>query len=208
MAEELTVEIRQTRGKNNARRLRRAGHVPAVLYGHQQETVCLSVPSGPLDAAVRHGSRVVTLRGEVDEQAFIRELQWDAWGTHVMHVDFTRVSADETVEVEVTLELRGEAPGVKEGGVVEQLLHQVQLQCKVTDVPEKINININQLKLGESITLSQLDIPAGSKIEGDPEMSIVHCVQPLEEPEEEAVEGDEGEPELIGGHKEDKPENE
>ena len=78
---------------------------------------------------MRHGSRLVDLTGAVSESAFIRELQWDTWGTSVVHVDFTRISADELVKVVVAIELRGEAPGVKEGGVVDQLVHQIEVEC-------------------------------------------------------------------------------
>ena len=153
MAEVLNVECRETRGKRNARRLRNAGKVPAVLYGHGEQSISLSVPAEELDHAVRRGSRLVNLTGGVQQQAFIRELQWDTWGTHVLHVDFTRISEHEKVQVEVTVELRGEAPGLKEGGVVEQLLHQVQIECEVTAIPEKLEVNINQLNLGESVSM-------------------------------------------------------
>jgi len=82
------------------------GQTPAVLYGHGEANVCLSVPSEALAAALRHGSRMVGLTGAVTESAFIRELQWDTYGTHVLHVDFTRISVDELVKVHVTVELR------------------------------------------------------------------------------------------------------
>ena len=135
MAEELNVELRETRGKRNSRRLRKAGSVPGVLYGHRKETVSLAVPAEPLDAMVQHGNRLVTLTGAVSESAFIREVQWDVWGTHVVHVDFTRISEHEKVQVQVSVEVRGEAPGVKEGGVVEQLIHQVEIECPASAVP-------------------------------------------------------------------------
>ena len=111
MAELLQVELRDSRGKRNARRNRRSGKLPAVLYGHGQETVSLLVSSERFLAAVRHGARLVKLSGAVEDQAFIREIQWDTWGLHALHVDFTRVSEHEKVQVEVTVELRGEAPG-------------------------------------------------------------------------------------------------
>ncbi|MCX7701165.1 MAG: 50S ribosomal protein L25, partial [Gemmataceae bacterium] len=117
MAEQLNVELRETRGKRNARRNRRAGKLPAVLYGHGQEAISLALSAEPFEAAVRHGARLVKLTGAVDEQAFIREIQWDTWGTHVLHVDFTRISEHEKVEVRVPVEIRGEAPGLKAGGV-------------------------------------------------------------------------------------------
>ena len=144
MAGQLDVELRETRGKNNARRLRMAGSIPAVLYGHGQQSVALSVPSGPLTAMVHKGSRLVNLAGGLDESAFIREVQWDTWGDAILHIDFTRVSAGESVEVELTVELRGEAPGVKEGGVVNQPSRQIQLNCPMTAIPDKL-VSVNNV---------------------------------------------------------------
>ena len=202
MAEELQVEVRQTRGKRNARRMRQKGTIPGVLYGHGEETVSLTVPAEGLETAIRHGTRVVDLAGAVQESALIRELQWNTWGTEVLHVDFSRVSADETIEVTVAVEVRGEAPGIKEGGVLEHLLHEIEIECKATAVPEKLAANVNKLKLGESITLADLDLPEGTTCHGDPTAVIVQCVQPVEAPEEGLGEAGEGEPEVIGGRKE------
>lgn len=198
MAEVLNVQIRDTRGKQDARRLRSSGATPAVLYGHGKETVSLSVPSGEMEAAVRHGSRVVTLAGALSEKAFIRDLQWDTWGTHVLHADLARVFEHEKVEVEVPLDLRGEAPGVKDGGVVEQLVHQVNLLCEATLIPDKLHVNINHLALGGTITLAELTLPERADLLDDPESIAVHCILPMAEVEAEAPEGEGAEPEVIG----------
>jgi large subunit ribosomal protein L25 len=204
MAEQLNVVARPTRGKHQSRRLRQTGNIPAVLYGHGLEPVALAVGAEQLDTTLRHGSRLVDLTGAVSESAFIRELQWDTWGTHVVHVDFTRISADEMVRVELTVELRGEAPGVKEGGVVEQLVHQVELECPAGNIPDKLHVNINHLKLNDAILLGTLELPEKAKIIGDPEAIVVHCIVPVEKPEEEGGEGAPAEPEVIGA----KPEEE
>jgi large subunit ribosomal protein L25 len=204
MAEQLTVELRETQGKLNNRRLRRGGNVPAVLYGHGLENVKLSVSEEALSLALRHGSRLVDLVGGVNESAFIRDLQWNTWGTQVFHVDFTRISADEVVEVKVVIELRGEAPGVREGGVVDHLIHEVEIACPAGSIPEKLKININHMKLDDKITLAQLELPQGAKLlEEDLEAIVVQCVVPAELPDEEAGEAGEGEPEVIGAKKED-----
>ena len=205
MAEVLQVEARETRGKRNARRMRQAGKIPAILYGHGKDSVALAVSADIIEAAVQHGSRVVTLAGAVEETAFIREMQWDVWSRHVHHVDFTRVSAGELVEVNLAVELRGEAPGVKEGGVVEQMLHELHLECPVASLPEKISVSINHLGLDESIKVGDLELPKGAKLITDISEMVVHCVTPLEAPEEEEVAG-EGEPEIIGGRKEEEEE--
>ncbi len=207
MPEQLHVTARETRGKHQSRRLRRGGQIPAVLYGHGLEPVALAIATDQLDAAVRHGSRLVDLTGAVSESAFIRELQWDTWGTTIVHVDFTRISVDELVKVVVTIELRGEAPGVKTGGVVEQLIHQIELECPAGSIPDKLHVNVNNLKLDEAIKLASLELPAKARAFGDPEAIVVHCIVPVEKPEEgeeAAAAAAPGEPEVIGA----KPEEE
>lgn len=209
MAEQLTVELREIQGKLNNRRLRRSGTVPAVLYGHGLENVKLSVSEEALSNALRHGSRLVDLVGGVNESAFIRDLQWNTWGTQVLHVDFTRISADEEVEVTLTIELRGEAPGVREGGVVEHLIHQVEIACPAGSIPEKLKVNINHLKLDDNLTLAQLELPPKARLlNADLEAIMVQCVVPTEAPEEEAAAAGEGEPEVIGAKKEEEAEEE
>jgi large subunit ribosomal protein L25 len=207
MAEQMVVENRVQRGKLDNRRLRRSGKIPAVLYGHGLENVCLAVTSEALSVALRHGSRLVDLTGAVSESAFIRDMQWDTWGTHVLHVDFTRISADEVVEVTLTIELRGEAPGVRSGGVVDQLIHDVEISCPAGSIPEKLQVNINHLKLDETITLAALQIPQGAKLlVEDMEAIVVQCIVPQELPEEGAGEAVAGEPEVIGAKKEEEGE--
>jgi large subunit ribosomal protein L25 len=205
MAEQISTTARSRGGKHSNRRLRDSGQTPAVLYGHGEANVCLSVASETIAAAVRHGSRMVGLTGAVNESAFIRELQWDTYGTHVLHVDFTRISVDELVKVHLTVELRGQAPGVKNGGVVEQLVHDVQIECPAGSIPEKLFVSVNHLKLDDTITLAQLELPAKAQVFGDPETIVVQCVIPVEKPEFEEGAG-EGEPEVIGAKKEEEEE--
>ena len=161
MAEQIPIPTvaRSKGGKHSNRRLRHSGQTPAVLYGHGEANVCLSVPSDLLATALRHGSRLVGLTGAVNESAFVRDLQWDTYGTHVLHVDFTRISVDELVKVHLTVELRGHAPGITEGGAVEQLIHDVQIECPAGAIPEKLLVSVNQLKLNDTITLAQLELP-------------------------------------------------
>jgi large subunit ribosomal protein L25 len=206
MAEQLQVLARNSGGKHNTRRLRRSGHTPAILYGHGLENVCLSLPSDQLEAAVRHGVRLVSLAGAVNESAFIRDLQWDTYGTHVLHVDLTRISADELVKVQVAVELRGEAPGVKEGGIIEHLVHTVEIECPAASIPDRLYARVNHLALDGTITLGQLELPEKAKIFGDPETVVVQCVVPVEKPEELAAEAAPGEPEVIGAKKEEEGE--
>ena len=173
--------------------------IPGILYGHGLECVPLAVAADALTAAIRHGSRLVSLTGAVNESAFIRDLQWDTWGTHIIHVDFTRISEHEIVEVRVPVELRGEAPGVREGGVVVQHVHEVEIACPASVIPDKLHVNINHLLLNQSVLLSALELPQGAKIlAADMAVAVVECIVPVELPEEGAAEAAPGEPEVIG----------
>jgi len=207
MSEVLKVELRQSRGKRHARRMRLAGSIPAVLYGHGEANLSLKARAEQVQAIVRHGARVVDLEGAVSEKAFIRALQWDTYGVDVLHLDLTRVSADEKVQVMVALELRGEAPGVKDGGVVSQLLHQVKIECLAISIPEKLHLSVNALKLGDSLTIGNIELPAGTTMLTELEAVVVQCVEPKAE-EELAAPSEGAEPEVIGRKAEDEEEEE
>jgi large subunit ribosomal protein L25 len=197
MAEVLNTKKRETRGKRNAKRLRLAGSIPAILYGHGEENQSLQVVADEMATVIRHGGRVVELKGAVNEKAFIRSTQWDVYGIEVLHVDFTRVSEHERVEVKVNVELRGQAPGVKDGGAVEHLVHEIEIECEALSIPEKIEVSIMELKIGDAITAGEVTLPAGAKLLSDPDDVVVHCVVHREEEAEEG-EGAVAEPEVIG----------
>lgn len=201
-AQTLTVKLRDSHGKRRNRRLRDAGLIPAVLYGHKQETQSLSLPVEELEAVVRHGNRFVELQGDVKEKAFIKDVQWNTWGNRILHVDFARVSEHEKITVTVPVELRGEAPGTKEGGVVKHMLHSIELECEAASIPEKIEVNINQLEFNQVIHVGDLELPTGAKASLDSATIVVSCMAQVEVAEED-VTGDEAEPELIGRKKTD-----
>ena len=198
MSETLRVTKRESRGKRNARRQRAAGTIPGILYGHGKEAVSLSIKASEIRAAIRHGSRVVDLAGDVTDQVLIREVQWDTFGADLLHVDLTRVSADETITVDVQIELRGDAPGTKQGGVVEHLVHEVEIECLAQNIPEKLEININNLMLGESLAVSDLELPPSVKVNLSDDTVLVQCVEPQAEFELEEGEPSTAEPEIIG----------
>jgi len=199
MAEALNVVVRDQLGSRNTRRLRKAGKIPAVLYGHGEQNVNLALPASEVSAAIRHGAKLLDIRGAVSESVLIREVQWDAFGIAVLHLDLTRVSADESVHVTLPVELRGEAPGTKEGGIVEHVIHELTIECPVRSLPERLEVSVKELHLGQSITAGQVPLPAGAKLLQSAELVIVHCVAPAGELEEVALPGAEAaEPEIIG----------
>lgn len=194
---ELNVQLRETRGKRNARRMRNSGMIPAILYGHGQDSVSLAIPAEGMNDLVRHGTRLINLIGAVSEQAFLREVQWDTWGTQVLHVDLTRVSEHEKVQVQVAVELRGEAPGIKQGGILTQHLHELEIECEVASIPEKLSVKVGRLNLGDKILVQDLELPATVSVLADPELIVVECHEPTEAAEAEAA-AEGAEPELIG----------
>jgi len=199
MADTLEVKKRETRGKRNARRDRAAGTTPAVLYGHGAENVSLSVDSAALAASVQHGSPLVELAGDLKESALIRDIQWDPMGNQILHIDFTRVKADERIQVSVGFELRGIAPGTKEGGVINQVIHDILVECPAVSIPEKIEVNINHLGIGESIVAEQIELPDQVALLCTPDTVVVQCNEPAPEVDEEEMAADTSvEPEVIG----------
>jgi large subunit ribosomal protein L25 len=139
----------------------------------------------------------VELQGAVSGNALIRDVQWDPFGADVLHLDLTRVARGETVEMMIPVELRGDAPGTHEGGVVEHLLHEVEIRCPVAALPERIRVNINHLELGQHITVAELDVSSDVQVLNEPTAIVVQCVTPKEEVEVEAV-AESAEPEVIG----------
>jgi large subunit ribosomal protein L25 len=201
----LVTEARSGRGSQGARRLRRQGRIPAVLYGHKEETVSVSLARDDLHKAVRHGARVVDLNaGGKIQKALIREIQWDHLGHEILHVDFTRVSAHERIVVTVPIELRGVAPGVTAGGLLDQPLHTLSVECPAISVPDSIRVNISELQMEAAIFVRDLVMPEGVKAMSDPDAIVVHVTAPLAEPEAPAAAAavpESAEPEVIGRQK-------
>ncbi|MDR2643950.1 MAG: 50S ribosomal protein L25 [Planctomycetaceae bacterium] len=196
----LSVKLRDSHGKRRNRRLRNNGSVPGVLYGHKQAVQSLTLSAEELAATVRHGNRFVELVGDVAEKAFIKEVQWNTWGNKILHVDFARVSEHEKIHVTVPLELRGEAIGTKEGGVVKHVLHQIELECEAASLPEHIIVNINHLAFNQTIHISDIEFPESVKSLLDPSTVVVTCALSVEVTDEsKSTEG--VEPEVIGRKK-------
>jgi len=196
MSDTLTVTLRSSTGSREARRLRRSGMVPAILYGHGEPCVGLAAKREDLEAAVRHGSRVVTLAGAVKTGALIRDLQWDTYGIKPLHVDFLRVSASDRIRVKVPVELKGECPGQRAGGILNLVLHEIELECTADHVPERVSAPVGHLELGHSIKVRELDMPAGARPVLDGEETVVTCALPGKKAIEEASAP--AEPEVIG----------
>jgi large subunit ribosomal protein L25 len=208
----LTVQERKTHGSNAAKQLRKQGLIPAVIYGHGEATASLSVAGETLLKAIRHGVRIfdVTLNGAI-QKALLRDVQWDPLGHDLLHADFYRVSADETITLEVKVELRGTAPGVTGGGVLVQQIHSLTVECLIVNIPESIRVPITELQIDQAIHVRELKLPEGVKVKNDPEAIIVQVSKKIEEvaaPAAAAPTAEAAEPEVIGRVKEEEPEEE
>src|SRR6187431_1114314 len=138
MAEVLKASRREKIGGSNNRRLRQQGQIPAILYGHGEANVNLTIEAQALFNVIRHGGKLVRLEGAVAEGAFIKSVQWDVYGKDVLHLDLLRVSDTELVRTTVRVELKGTAVGLGEGGVIEHVVHELDIECPAGVVPEKL----------------------------------------------------------------------
>ena len=196
----LQTENREGRGTRRSEKLRKLGKVPAVVYGHKEKTLSVSVGHDVLLSAVRHGARIVDVQldGKV-EKAQIMELQWDYLGKDVLHVDFKRVSADERITITVPVELKGIAPGIAAGGLLDQPLHTLRIECPVLSVPDTIRVNINELGIDSAIHVRDLKLPEGVKVLDEGDAIVVQVKTPAADADADG-EGT-AEPEIITARK-------
>lgn len=209
MSEVLEVAAREQHGKLRNRRLRATGHLPAVLYGHGEESLSLSISADQLRASLRHGAKVVQLAGAAECQALLKDIQWDTFQQYVLHVDLLRVDSKDRVKIDVPVSLRGEAPGTHEGGVIEHLIHHIEIETSPGSIPEQLQANVNELHLGDLLKAAELSgLPEGATIIGTAdtegaELVVVQCVEPTVAlaDEDSAAEAAGIEPEVIGQKK-------
>lgn len=196
--ETIEVATREGVGSNASRKLRQTGNIPAILYGHGEGNVNLSVNQDAISRIVHTGSKLLNLTGAVTETALLRDVQWDSFGIDVLHVDFTRVSQTESVEVTVPVELAGEAPGISAGGKLSFPNHQVTIRCPAANIPEMIKLNIGQLNMGQAIHAGDIELPEGGSMVTPASDVIVQISKPAGMKVEEAEPADDAaEPEVI-----------
>jgi large subunit ribosomal protein L25 len=198
MTDVLNVSVRSELGSGRVRRLRRSGRIPAILYGHGEANVNLAIPTTEIRAALRRGSKLVDLKGSLSEKALIRAVQWDCYGVDVLHVDLTRVSEQERVQVTVSLELRGEAPGVKEGGMVDHHLFDVEIECPAGEIPDKLIASMRNLHLGQSIMLADIPLPPHVVLLTPTDTLVVSCQAQVPTQDVDEAAAGPAEPEVIG----------
>ncbi len=197
MEQKLEAERREGTGKGVARKLRAAGKVPAVLYGHGMDPISFSVDSKDLYHVLHTGAGTNVLVGLVvdgkEHLALPREIQRDHIRGRFVHVDFLAIRRDEVITVDVPVRVVGESPGVKSGGVVEHHLWDLHLECLPGDVPEAIEADVSSLELGSALRVGDLVAPAGVTILTPVEETVLSVVTPQVLKVEEVVPVEEAE---------------
>lgn len=198
-----TLEARKRTavGTRAARRERKEGRLPAVIYGHKQDALHVSLDQRQATSLLVSRAHLLNVQHDGQtESCLVKEVQWDGLGNSISHVDLERVDLSETVTVEIEVELKGEAVGLKEAGAfLEQPNTTVEVECTAGNIPEGFTLDVSALGVGDALTVADLPLPEGVTAVSDSEMvlAVIHMAKAEEEPV--AVEGEEGaEPELVG----------
>ena len=196
---QLKAEQRSALGSRANKRLRDSGFIPGVVYGHKEAVVPVTLPKKELSTHLAHGAHVfdLSLAGKT-EKVLVKDVQFDHLGIEVLHVDFARVSLDERVEVTVPLELKGTPKGEADGGVLQQIVAELEIECVVTDIPDVIQHNVSDMGVDDVVHIRDLKLPPGAKALQDEDL-IVATVKVISEDEAApAADADAAEPEVIG----------
>lgn len=206
----LTAQVREKAGKGVARELRRNARIPAVLYSHGKS---MPISMGTKEVATilnteggKHALLTLTLQGTKEaavRMALIKDYELDPITNKLMHIDLMEVAMDEKVKVKVTIHLTGNCIGVKEGGILQYGLHQVEIECFPQQIPSHFDVNIAAVKLNESLHVRDIQTPEGVKILNDADATIMTIQPPVSDAKLESMlatgapAAGEGEPEVV-----------
>jgi large subunit ribosomal protein L25 len=195
----LSVELREPSGSRGARRLRRTGKVPGIVYGGGEEPITFAVDSRLLRQTLAHAGAVIDLSVDGNTTPVVlKELVRHPVTGETVHVDLIRVDLNQAIQTTVVVELTGveEAPGVKEGGVLEQVTREVTIEALPNDIPDAIQHDVSAAQMNDTITLEALSMPSGVTLVDDPETTLANLTPPRLQVEEEPE--IEEETELVG----------
>ncbi len=208
----LEVELRQDLGRGKSKDLRDTGFIPAVVYGQGKATQSIKVINRDLLRLMhehRFENAVINLKFKDSKKnkplpCLIKEVQHDPVRGNVIHVDFNEISLTKVIKVNVPVAVKGEAVGVKqEGGSLEHILWEIEVECLPTDIPKEIEVDVSQLKIGDSVHIKDVVFPSNIKVLNDPGAIILSIAAPMKEEVAAPVEGEEkAEPEVIKEKKE------
>ena len=209
----ITATTRERTGSRYAQRVRKQGRLPAVIYGHETDPVSISVDEKEMLVHLKHGTHVLSLNveGGSKETCLVKELQFGYLGDNVIHVDFARVDLDEEVNVHVHLNFVGEpASARKTGAILSHDLTELEVICKVNEIPDEIRVDLNLMEEATVLTVGEVPLPPGLRATAHPgtpvaHISFVHKEEAVGE-EVEVVSGAE-EPEVITEAKPDEAES-
>jgi len=198
----LNVLKRKRMGKSGAREIRKEGNIPAVLYGKGTETLSLVINPTELKEALSTDAGENTLleihvkdeEAEIQKLSLLREVQYDYLTDKPIHLDFQALDMKEKITVAVPVQIEGSAKGVKEGGILEEILREISVECLPTNIPNSFSVDVTELEIGHSIHVNTLEIEEGVNILHEDEDTIVTVLAPKveAEPTEEEIEGEEG----------------
>ena len=199
---QLKVELRDNTGKESSKKFRRGGMIPGVLYSpHDKENLILKVKKDGLSkllSAKSHGLIDLEIddgKKKVSRLAIIKDIQYNSLKKQIVHVDFYGVTLKEKLTLEVDIELIGEPIGVKDGGILQIELRKVEIECLPSHMPDSLKVDLSSLKVGENISVGELEIPEGVEVLTSPDRIVAAVVLPskTEEVVEEEAETAEGE---------------
>lgn len=197
----LNVEPRNANGSAEAKRLRKAGKIPAVIYSRDTEAVSVSVNKREWSILARHEINLISLQKDGKEiLALLKEVQHDFIRNEAMHLDFMAVHKDQVISAHVAVHPGVAAPaGVALGGILEQNLHEIEVVCTPDNLPETIEVNVSAMKIGDQINVGQLPLPEGVKAATSHDIPVFVIIDP-NAAEDEAPASEEGlsQPEVIG----------
>ncbi|MDH4179817.1 MAG: 50S ribosomal protein L25 [Armatimonadota bacterium] len=207
---EIAVTVRAEVGKMASRRLRARGQVPAVVYGRGEDPIAVSVDEAAFSRSVSAAGWYSTLidlniEGADSPTVMIKELQHDLASRRIVSIDFQRISLQEAIHTHVAIRHIGESPGVKRGGIVDQVTHDVMVECLPTDMPDHLEVDISGLEIGDSVRANDLIVPPGVKVMAAEDDVVIVIAPPVREeevapelPAEGALVEEMAEPEVIG----------
>ncbi len=199
----IRADKRDTKGKGVARKLRKDGRIPAVLYGRGLEPVSITVLSRDWEKLGRHIRRNVIFNMELyggkdveNRPVMVKEIQREVLNEKILHIDFYQVSMERMIEVEIPIHLTGKAKGEVNGGIIEVHLRSVKVECLPTQIPEEIMVNISDLEIGDSFHVNQISISGVKLLEGG-NVAIVTITPPTFEEKKVVEEVAAAEPEAA-----------